>query len=315
MSFDRNTQFCSVEGGTAVKKLVSLLCLALFFLVCAEGAFAEEPLPQAFLDALADAAVAERSEIVRDLVDITPYNQDLISRDIGGKTHILVASLVGGPYYDPYSEDALYDRQHPALWVTVVPELKDFFADQTDFPDDVSLRVIQLLGLRPEDAPGGKSYSRIVEFWVQPEDLLRPCPDPEITDMEAELDFPTLVKEYSPDFYLKNDWNNGGTPLSLDWMEWFNGNMNYDPDDPWAYPWTRMGYTYDWGDEEDHVGLSEFLLQTDAVIYVHSVQSMDLDYFTSTSGTASSGGCNSFAVIGISLLLMPMGVCLFRRTK
>ena len=26
------------------------------------------------------------------------------------------------------------------------------------------------------------------------------------------------------------------------------------------YPWTRMGYTYDWGNTEDHVGVSEFVI-------------------------------------------------------
>lgn len=26
------------------------------------------------------------------------------------------------------------------------------------------------------------------------------------------------------------------------------------------YPWTRLGYTYDWGDESNHVGVSEFVI-------------------------------------------------------
>lgn len=300
-----------------MKKLVSILCLVLALLAYTGDSFADEALPQAFLDALADAEVAERSEIVRDLVDITPENPDLISRDIGGETHILVASIVSGTFYDTYSADALYDQNHPKIWVTVVPELKDFFADQEDFPDDVYQRIIRLMGFRPEDE-GEQHYNRIVEFWVQPEDLLRPSPDPEVTDREAELDFPALVKEYSPDFYLGNDWGNGGAPVSQDWGEWIESNKNYDPTDQWAYPWTRLGYTYDWGNTEDHVGLSEFILQSDAVMYVHSVQSMDVDYFTTPSGTGgsdSSGGCNSFAVVGMGLLLMPMGICLLKKRK
>lgn len=262
-----------------MKRFISVLCLVFVLLIFTGDSFAEETLPQAFLDALADTAVAERSEIVRDLVDITPYNQDLISRDIEGKTYILVASLVSGNYYDGYSEDTLYNQNHPVIWVTVVPELRDFFVDQADFPDDLYQRIIRLLGLRPE-AESEQDYSRIVEFWVQPEDLLRPCPDPEITDSEAELDFPALVLEYSPDYYLENDWNNGGTPLLQDWGGWIQGNKNYDPDHPWAYPWTRLGYTYDWGDDQDHIGLSEFIIQSDAVIYIHKVQSMDMNYFT-----------------------------------
>lgn len=289
---------------------LSLCLMSLLFVAAACAA----PLPQAFIDALADAAVAERGEIVRDLVDINDYNQDLISRDIGGKTFILVASLVDGDYYDSYTEDELYAEAHPVLWVTVVPELKDFFAEKTAFPDDIYLRVIQLLGLRPKDVPGGKEYSRVVEFWVRPADLVRPCPDPEISDREAELDFPAIVKEFSPDFYLAMDWGSS-TPVTVDWIEWFNGNRNYDPDVDWTCPWTRLGYTYDWGGGEDHVGLSEFIIETDAEIYVHSVQSLDRDYFTVSAGDGSSGGCSAFAPCALLLVFLPGGWCLVQALR
>ena len=29
------------------------------------------------------------------------------------------------------------------------------------------------------------------------------------------------------------------------------------------YPWTRLGYTYDWGNPRNLVGLSEFVLRID----------------------------------------------------
>jgi hypothetical protein len=243
------------------------------------GFASADPLPRAFIDALADASLAERSEVVGDLIDINDYNVSLISRDIGGETFLLVASLVNGDYYDSFTEGVPYADAHPAIWVTVVPELKHFFAEKTAFPDDICLRVVQLLGMRPEDVSDGNGGPRVVEFWVRPADLVRPCPDPGISDREAELDFPAIVMEYSPDFYLGMDWSTS-TPLSEDWMEGFNGNRNYDPGSSSSYPWTRLGYTYDWGDKEDHVGLSEFVMESDAVIYVHSVQSMDRGYFT-----------------------------------
>ena len=31
----------------------------------------------------------------------------------------------------------------------------------------------------------------------------------------------------------------------------------------WGFPWTRLGYTYDWGKPDNHVGLSEFILRID----------------------------------------------------
>ena len=43
------------------------------------------------------------------------------------------------------------------------------------------------------------------------------------------------------------------------------------------YPWTRLGYTYDWGDSTTHVGLSEFILEQNATVMVKSVTST-VDY-------------------------------------
>jgi hypothetical protein len=38
-----------------------------------------------------------------------------------------------------------------------------------------------------------------------------------------------------------------------------------DENDPntWGYPWTRLGYSYDWGNPKNPVGLSEFVLRID----------------------------------------------------
>jgi hypothetical protein len=36
-------------------------------------------------------------------------------------------------------------------------------------------------------------------------------------------------------------------------------------------PWTRLGYTYDWGDSKTHIGLSEFVIEQNATVTVKSV--------------------------------------------
>ena len=38
-----------------------------------------------------------------------------------------------------------------------------------------------------------------------------------------------------------------------------------------GYPWTRLGYTYDWGNPKGEVGLSEFIIKSGATIKIHSV--------------------------------------------
>ena len=38
------------------------------------------------------------------------------------------------------------------------------------------------------------------------------------------------------------------------------------------FPWTRLGYTYDWGSKEPKkVGGSEFIIKQGVTIYLHSI--------------------------------------------
>jgi hypothetical protein len=43
-------------------------------------------------------------------------------------------------------------------------------------------------------------------------------------------------------------------------------------DDPSkGYPWTRLGYTYDWGNPESEVGLSEFVVAAGSTVSIEAV--------------------------------------------
>jgi hypothetical protein len=123
------------------------------------------------------------------------WNDDLIWEN-GPGSRLLVVSWVTASvaaYYLCPSEGSGPDdvckegRECPNYrydsWVPVVPELRNFFGRITPQP----LRIAQLLGLPPGDADR-KAY--MLEMYVAPQDLFRPCPDPEITDSQCELDFP-----------------------------------------------------------------------------------------------------------------------------
>jgi hypothetical protein len=92
-------------------------------------------------------------------------------------------------------------------------------------------------------------------MWVSPNDLFRPSPDPEISDHEAELDFPESRRYVT---------------VSQSHRKWINDliQTSYGPD---GYPWTRLGYTYDWGNPADEIGLSEFVIRSGATITVKAV--------------------------------------------
>jgi len=61
-------------------------------------------------------------------------------------------------------------------------------------------------------------------------------------------------------------------------VNWFNGNIVYSyfpAKEKNAYPWTRLGYTYDWGNSISEVGLSEFTIKKDARVIVNSVSNIN----------------------------------------
>ena len=128
-------------------------------------------------------------------------------------------------------------------WLTAYPELKNFCRRYRG--TNLLMRVKQLLGLHPLAA-----NDTIVEYWVDPSFLIRPSPDPEITDCEAQPDFAFAQNRY--------------ITLSEDYLRLFERlhATQYDPE--WPYPWSRAGYTYDWAEGTNRpFGLSEFVIHAD----------------------------------------------------
>jgi hypothetical protein len=151
------------------------------------------------------------------------------------------------------------------LWVTVAPELRNFFWTGICASCPPSReRLVQLMGLNPR-----RAYEVILEMWVNPEDLYRPTPDPEITDHKAELavQLDETVQVWGVDC-RKWAFPDPFLFFSTDqtYQMWFAYNATttyYNPSAPQnTAPWTRLGYTYDWGGSQKHVGASEFMIKT-----------------------------------------------------
>lgn len=227
---------------------ISGLCAALLLATQAGCPVAPVDPESAYLAAIQDAAIATPEEISNDLTAITDYNSELIWSDTSADKKLLVVTWTSWTGYD----DSVGQEMELAVdvWVTVAPEAQTFCRNQRVLPANLTLRLEQLLGLPPGD---GKTT--FVELWVDPDDLFRPSPDPEISDREAELAFPM-----SADFIA----------VAESHIAWFNDLLgtSYGSD---GYPWTRLGYTYDWGNPVSEVGLSEFVIQQGASVTVHSV--------------------------------------------
>ncbi|MFO0210323.1 MAG: hypothetical protein ACK53E_05995, partial [Pseudanabaena sp.] len=61
----------------------------------------------------------------------------------------------------------------------------------------------------------------------------------------------------------------------LSHLQWFENLRSQSYKTTGGYPWTRMGYTYDWGNPNSEVGLSEFVINTGTAFEVKSVQTTD----------------------------------------
>lgn len=201
-----------------------------------------------YSNAVVDASTVLANKIDGNLTSITVDNTNLMWRTnaVTGAREVKVVSFMSYAtatnYYHPGQTTTL---KYTVPWVTAVPELKNFCREYTG--TNLCLRLKQLLGIYATSA-----NDTIVEYWVDPAYLVRPSPDPQITDFEAETDFNTNAL-YST--------------VSTNYVNWFEANIiasDYGmTNGVWggALPWTRLGYTYDWALPTNNiVGLSEFII-------------------------------------------------------
>lgn len=191
-----------------------------------------------FRAAVVDASVAEEDEISDQLTALVPSDPDLSWNKKGD--HVLMVTWTSWDGYDDQVGKTV-ELQREA-WVTAAPELQKFCSSyQPDEARPLTLRLEQLLGL-----PAHNGKTKVVEMWIPTDELFRPSPDPEIDDHTADLKMPP-----EKDFKSEADYEAH--------RDWFNLQRSLSYDEKNGYPWTRLGYTYDWGNPESEVGLSEFV--------------------------------------------------------
>ena len=221
--------------------------------------------------AINDAKNPEYDEISKELTAINKYNKELIWEGEPGESQVWVATWTrekgNGVLNDNKDQeiflkkDEVKNTEEQYIWVTVVPELHNFcyeYMHGGNRVSDLKLRLKQKLGLRP-----GSGKDRIVEIAVDPKDLFRPSKDPEITDSQAELDYPRSIFFINPEYKVEVD---------PQYKNWFEDNIRA------SYvikrtrqPWTQLGYTYDWGNNSSEIGLSEFVIKPGSTIKIKRI--------------------------------------------
>lgn len=218
--------------------------------------FVSPELVSAYQQSVINASNPTREKIYKKLFSIHESNNQILWKTIQGEEHLLVARFIE----DKGGNSIPIDQKD--IWGTIFPQLYEFCSNymakhpQAKLPD-LGLRISQLLGL-PADRVGFK----VVEFWVKPSDIFRPCPDVEITDEQCDINIPeNITSEHS--FWFNR----------LRAISYADGYKNLEYG---GYPWTQLGYSYDWSPEsKDHVGLSEYVVRKGSKIYIQSINSID----------------------------------------
>ena len=136
------------------------------------------------------------------------------------------------------------------VWITIIPQMQkkcQTFLKNLSLKE-LNLRLEQLMGLPPND---GKT--KVVEMVVQTSDIFRPCPDPDITKTVCNQ---SLSPNVNPRY-----------------LYWFAQNVLSSYKIPGGYPWTRLGYTYDWYPDSPEMGLPEYVIRKGSVVQVTSIKS------------------------------------------
>jgi hypothetical protein len=182
----------------------------------------------------------------KDLADIT-------SADVDKSGYVTMVAWKGGQaardYYSQPGKTDTLDSKY-LTWVTKVHQMSSM-ADQLHLDklagQALALRLEQLLGL----PPSADTTRMFMVLQVKPEDLFRPCRDPEINDCSCIPTFPEGA--YGPA-------NEGYLPVYESIIASTKG-----------FPWTRLGYTFDWNSKNrTHFGMSEYVIRQGAIVKIES---------------------------------------------
>lgn len=218
------------KGWPAIIAILALLALVFGIakIIAAEAATGD---PKADYQLAVNQAVwPSPAAVVNDLVQLKPSD-------------VLVTWTYNG---------ADLTKKTSPTWVTVAPRLQDFcrqfVRDNGANPDQLNLRLKQRLGLPPDAA-----YDTFVEFTVTSADfakIFRPCGDWTTSTSTCAA----VTDVWKPDPAVKPD--------ALTFLV-KNHYSSYATDHP--YPWTALGYTFDWARKSEGSGFvregeSEFVI-------------------------------------------------------
>lgn len=209
----------------------------------AEKSQDEQALYALYDEGIKDAVFADEDEIM-ELVSLTK-DDTRVEWDAQGR--VLLLTLHNYP--DSYPEGEKVTLEWGTVWTFVEKDMESAYAKEAKYGEDSDMILKQLIGLPPDG-----EYSTVTGFWVDTKDVVRPAYQPNPLDGSMTTEFSENV--------------------DAEFKTWFDDNI-LDSYFYGEYPWTRLGYTYNWSGHGTEYGVTEFLVKQGAEVEVEFTVSAD----------------------------------------
>lgn len=258
-----------------MRRFVLFVFVALLALLAAGQARAEQSIPsstwQAYASAISDSAMSRPGEVVNDLVVASPANPLTEWTTIDGEQYMLV-SHIGYRAMSTVGPGESFTVSS-FTFATVPGEVereceRDRCHRMTE--SELDMRLKQLIGLPPD-----ADFGVLTRVWVRAADLFRPCtqvdamvptcPQLVANTMQGDVDRAGfLVDQGMYSWRLPRRGSAVQVSCAQDYRNETGGNC-------YGYPWTRLGYTYDWkpGAKDDR-GVTEFVIAPGSEVVLES---------------------------------------------
>lgn len=220
---------------------VMIMIVAVSLSGCAKKNKAPKASEELYRNAVTDAAFADEDEIL-PLVSLVESDPMTTWQD--GR----VLLLTWHNYPDSYPEGENVTIQWGPVWTFTDKEVASY-SDELRKAADPEMRLKQLIAFAPDS-----EHSTVTGFWVDPKNVKRPAYRTDPTTGNMTTDFGESVDEEYKEWFDEN----------ILWSYYYGG-----------YPWTRLGYTYDWADNGTEYGMTEFTVESGAEVKVEFTETTE----------------------------------------
>ena len=166
----------------------------------------------------------------------------------GDNSQVVLVTWHNNP--DAFKDGQTISHTEKTIWAFTDKEFLKWFRENHDKVDNWDIRLKQLIGMSPET---DNRYFTV--FWANVTDVFRPAFFPDISSGMMNTAFTNTLEEDT-------------TENAMWFKNWFDRTSETIYSRDGGHPWTRLGYTYDWGNSNGKYGLSEFIVRDGAKIEV-----------------------------------------------